>query len=318
MRQIQIDRFGGPEEFYLADAPEPTPGPGQVVLRVEASGVNPIDYKIRDGSSGVARKISTSMFPLVLGRECCGVVESVGDGVDLAVGQRVFGMVGPEDPVGRCYAEKVARNASELSEAPAAIDSAVLGGASLVSYTAWSAVHELARVQAGDKVLVHGAGGGVGQLMVQLAVQAGAEVWGTASAAKSERVRDLGATSVNYAAEDFTRTTPHPDVVLDAVYFTTFERSLDHLANRGRIVVLPTLADLSPARARGIEAHIPSIGPDRAVLDQIGAGLASGELSIEVGQTYPLERVADAHRQLQEGHARGKIVLDLRFRNGDE
>lgn len=311
MRQMQIDRFGGPEELHVAEAPAPQAGPGQVVIRVEAAGVNPLDHKIRDGSSGLAARIAPEDFPLVLGRECCGVVESAGEGADLEPGQRVFGMVALSDPVGRCYAEQVAVDASAFAQAPDGVPSTVLGGAALASYTAWAAVHDLARVQPGETVLVHGAGGGVGQLMVQLAVRAGARVYGTASAEKAERVRSLGATPVDYVSEDFGSVVPPPDVVLDGVYFDTFEPSLDHLAPGGRVVVLPTLADLTPAQERGIEAHIPSISPDRAVLAQVGELLASGDLSIEVGQTFPLEGAADAQRLLAEGHARGKVVLEV-------
>lgn len=311
MRQVQIDRFGGPEELYVAEAADPRPGPGQVVVRVETAGVNPLDYKVRDGSSGLAKKITADMFPLVLGRECCGIVAEVGPGADLEVGQRVFGMVGHGDPAGRCYAEQVAVDASALASAPEGVPSEVLGGTALVAYTASAAVHELARVRAGETVLVHGAGGGVGQLMVQLAVQAGARVWGTASAAKVDRVRALGATPVDYAGEDFRAVVPSPDVVLDAVYFDTFEPSLDHLAEGGRIVVLPTLADLGPAQERGIEAHIPAIAPDRVVLERVGAGLASGDLSIEVSETFSPEQAGEAHRLLEGGHARGKVVLTL-------
>lgn len=312
MRQVQIDRFGGPEELYVVEVADPVPGPGEVLLRVEAAGVNPLDYKIRDGSSGVAKKITTEMFPIVLGRECCGVVEAVGEGTDVELGQRVFSMVSLVDPLGGCYAEKVVLDGASLAIAPDSVDSVVLGGAALASLTAWAATHELGRVQAGEKVLVHGAGGGVGQLMVQLAVLAGAEVWGTASAGKADRIRELGATPVDYRSEDFRSLVPAPDLVLDGVYFTTFEASLDHLAPGGRIVVLPSLADLTPAQDRGIEAHIPSIAPDREVLDQIADLLAKGDLSIEVSETYGLDGVADAHRLLEDGHARGKVVLDLR------
>lgn len=312
MRQIQIDRFGGPEELYVADAADPEPGPGQVLVRVKVAGVNPLDYKIRDGSSGIAKKITPEMFPVVLGRECCGVIEKAGDGADLEVGQRVFGMVDLANAAGGCYAEKVVLDAAAVTRAPEETDSTVLGGAALASLTAWAAVHELGRVQAGEKVLVHGAGGGVGQLMVQLVVLSGAEVWGTASAGKAERIRELGATPVDYRNQDFRSAVPSPDLVLDGVYFDTFEASLDHLAEGGRIVVLPSLADLTPAKERGIEAHIPSIAPDREVLDRIASLLADGSLSIEVSETFGMDQAAEAHRLLEEGHARGKVVLDLR------
>lgn len=118
MRQVQIDRFGGPEELYVAQAPDPQPGPEQVVIRVETAGVNPLDYKVRDGSSGLSKRIDPEMFPIVLGRECCGVVQAVGEGADLEPGQRVFGMVSLADPQGRCYAEQVVMDAAAVAVAP--------------------------------------------------------------------------------------------------------------------------------------------------------------------------------------------------------
>lgn len=312
MRQAQIDRFGGPEEFYVTEAPDPEPGPGQVRLKVEAAGVNPIDYKIRDGSSGVAQRIEDSDFPLVLGRECCGIVEAVGEDADLEVGQRVYGMVPLTDPVGRCYAEKVALPAQVLAPAPDDVDPLVLAGTSLVCYTAHAAALHLGQAKPGDVVIVHGAGGGVGQIMVQMCVNAGATVFGTCSAGKADRVRSLGATPIDYTTEDFREVAPLADLILDAVYFDTFEPSLNHLAEDGRIVVLPTLADISPALERGIDAHIVSIDVSRETLTAFGQSIADGALSLEVTETFDLEHVGDAHRRLQDGHTRGKIVLDLR------
>ncbi|GAB3715585.1 NADP-dependent oxidoreductase [Mariniluteicoccus flavus] len=312
MRQAQIDRFGGPDELHVVEAPVPEPEAGEVLVRVLAAGTNPLDYKIRDGSSGLAKRIGPDDFPVVLGREACGVVERCGEGVnDFAPGQLVFGVT-PLSHRGRCYAEYAALPATCLAQAPEGADPVVLGGLALVGTTAWVAVHELARVRSGEKVLVHGAAGGVGQLMVQLCVAAGAEVWATASTRNQDRLRELGATPIDYTTTDFREAAPKVDVVLDGVYFDTFEKSLDQLVDGGRIVVLPTLADLTPAQERGIEAHIPAIHDLPREMEQLALRVHEGAVSFEVSQVLPLERVADAHRELESGHARGKIVLDLR------
>lgn len=311
MRQVQIDRFGTADQLHVTDVPTPIPGAGEVLVRVLAAGANPIDYKMRDGSSGAVKGVTEADFPLVLGREAAGVVETVGEGVtELAVGDGVFGVL----PFGRlvpgCYSEYVVFPADSLSRAPEGADMVQLGGLALVASTAWVAVHEQAKVRSGEKVLVHGGAGGVGQLMVQFCVAAGAQVWATASTRNQDRLRDLGATPIDYTRQDFREVAPRVDLVLDAVYFDTFEASLDQLVEGGRIVVLPTLADLTPARTRGIEVHIPAIHPLPRELEEVAAGLVDGTYSFEVSKVLPLERVAEAHRELETGHTRGKIVLD--------
>lgn len=312
MRQARIDRFGGPEELYVtAEAEIPEPGPGEVQVRVRAAGTNPLDYKIRDGSSGLAKKLTEADFPLVLGRECSGTVSALGAGVaDLAVGDQVFGMP-PLGHPGRCYAEYANLPAEAMVRVPEGADLLTLGGTALVGLTAWIATHELGQVQAGETVLVHGGTGGVGQLVIQLARQAGAEVWATASTRNQDRLRELGAHPIDYTSQDFREVAPKADLIVDGAYFDTFVPSLDHLTERGRIVSLPTLTDKTPAEERGIPVFVPLARPIPEALTKLAADLAAGELSVEVSQVLPLERVAEAHEQLQSGHTRGKIVLDL-------
>lgn len=310
MRAAQIVRFGGPEELHLVnDAPVPTAGEGEVLVRVLAAGVNPLDYKIRDGSSGLAAKLTEDGFPLILGRECCGVIEQVGPGVtDLAIGARVYGMA-PLGHRGECYAEFVALPANALAPAPQSVDPHVLSGTALAGLTAWTAVHDLAKVTADDTVLVHGGAGGVGQVVVQLCVTAGARVYATASTRNRSRIEEMGAVHVDYTADDFTQVTPRPDVIIDGVYFSTYEPSMDHLAKGGRLVILPSLADLEPARARGIDVAVPSISPDRERLSALAREVEQGRLTITIDRVFPLEEAAEAHRLVETGHAQGKVVL---------
>ncbi|MDO5711341.1 MAG: NADP-dependent oxidoreductase [Micrococcales bacterium] len=312
MRAAIIDRFGGPDELHVVDdLPTPQAGPGDVLVRVFAAGVNPVDYKIRDGSSGVAKKLGPQDFPLVLGRECCGEVAEAGEGVtDLAVGQRVFGMP-PMGHQGGCYAEYVALPAQGLALAPERASTIALAGTALAGATAWTAVHDLAKVTSQDIVLVHGGGGGVGQFIVQLAICAGATVYATASAQHHPRIQGWGATPIDYATQDFRQVSPRPTVIIDSVYFGTYEPSLDHLAPGGRLVILPTLADLEPARARGIDVSIPQIVPDRGRLEALAEQVADGRLQVEVSQVLPLDEAARAHEIVQSGHAQGKIVLTV-------
>lgn len=312
MRAAQIDRFGGPEEFHLVDdRPTPSPGPTDVLVRVFAAGVNPIDYKIRDGSSGVAKKLGPDDFPLVLGREGCGEIAAVGDEVDdLQVGQRVFGLA-PMGHPGGFYAEYVVLPATSMAPAPQEVPDVVLAGTALAGITAWTAVHDLGKVTADDIVLVHGAGGGVGQFAAQLCLAAGATVYATASGRHRERISSWGAHPVDYTTEDFTAVTPRPTLIIDGVYYGTYEPSMDHLAPGGRIVMLPTLADLEPAKSRGIDISVPAIVPDRDRLSALAATVAAGHMHVEVSAVLPLEEVARAHEIVESGHATGKVVLDV-------
>ena len=308
MRAAVIHRLGGPEEFSVVDVPVPVPGPGQVLVEVVFAGVNPVDHKIRDGSNRMAKLLTEADFPLILGEECSGVVVAVGEGVEgLAEGDRVFGM-------GRshgCYAEYVALGASTLATVAPDADLRPLGGLALAGQTAWAAVHDLGRVTASDTVLIHGGGGGVGQIMVQLAVRAGATVYATASGRHREHIEAWGAHHVDYATQDFTEVVPKPTAVIDGVYFGTYERSIGLLDAGDRLVVLPSLADLQPARDRGLQVAIPQLVPDSGRLAELARLVAAGELEIVVSQVLPLERVSEAHRIVEAGHTQGKVLLRL-------
>lgn len=320
MRTISFDHFGDADVLRLdPDAPEPVPGPGEVVARVAYAGLNPLDYKIRDGSSGRAQGLS---LPAGTGREFSGTLVTAADDVDLpgmglAIGDRVFGMRDLSDARGTCQevvaiaADSVAPVASEGVMAPAA-------GLALAGLTAISAVEDNGQVGGGDTVLIHGGSGGVGQLLIPLAREAGAStVWATGRAENADRLRQLGAVPIAYDEEDWQQRIRSEagrsgvDVVLDTHYFSTFVPSLDVLAPGGRIVPLPSLADLTPALDRGIDASIPRPEIDRTRLDRLMRGLVAGRYPLEVSEVFGLERIAEAHRVLEAGHTRGKIVVDL-------
>ncbi|MCB1252585.1 MAG: NADP-dependent oxidoreductase [Austwickia sp.] len=311
MRAVAIDRFGPPDVMKLVEVPLTPIGPADARVRVHAAGVNPLDYKIRDGSSGLVKDFGPAAFPIVLGRECCGTVEAVGEDVDhIGVGQRVFGMA-PLKHRGGCYAEFVNLPADCLVPAPEGVGDVTLAGTALVALTAWAAVHDLGQVQPGQTVLVHGGGGGVGQVVLQLCREIGAAVYATASARNRERIEALGATHVDYVRADFSTVVPRPDVIIDGVYFGTYQKNMDLLVPGGKLVILPTLADLGPARERGIDVGVPMVAPDGERLTAIAQRLGDGRLDVEVSTVLPLAEAAQAHRILEGGHTRGKVVLDV-------
>lgn len=330
VRAARIHTFGGPEQLVIDEIPTPRPAAGEVLVRVAFAGLNPLDAKLRDGSSGMASRLE---LPAVLGREFSGTVLEAGEGVDLdalglPVGSSVFGMRSLEDLRGT-DTDIVALSAEEVAPAlppharhgvpaeAAVPDLAAYGGLALAGLTAQTVV-ELARISPGDTVLVHGGSGGVGQIILALLVRAGAgRVWATGRSDNAVRIAELGATPIPYDTSDWQEVIREStggrgvDVVIDTHYFATFVPSLDHLAPGGRIVVLPSLADLTPATERGIEAHIPRIAPSREALDALAADLSSGVISLEVGTVLPLADIAHGHELIQGGHTRGKIVLEL-------
>ncbi|GAA1490204.1 NADP-dependent oxidoreductase [Brachybacterium sacelli] len=325
MREIRFDRFGGSEVLTLhSDAPTPEPGPDEVLVRVSYVGLNPLDYKIRDGSSGRAEDLG---LPAGTGREMAGTVLGAGSALDdaelgsrgLTAGTRVFGMRAPADSRG-VAAEIIAIGADELAPIPDEIPEEDLprwAGLALVGLTAIATIEDTARIAPGQTVLVHGGSGGVGQLLIPMALEAGAaQVWATGRAANADRIRDLGATPIAYDTEDWQaeilRETDDRgvDVVLDTHYHSTFLPSLDIVAENGLVVTLPTLADLTPAHERGVEARVPRIRPGRDRLDRLVQGIRAGRYPLEVSQVLPLAEIAQAHRLLEDGHTRGKLVLD--------
>lgn len=320
MRQIIIDEFGPAENLRLTESPLPVPGPGEILVKVRYAGLNPIDYKMRDGSSGRASMLT---LPTTLGREFVGELAAASEELDLAplglrVGGLVFGMRNHEDPRG-CYAEFITVAASDVAPVPESATAERLpayGGLALAGLTALAAVDECARVRRGETVLVHGGTGGVGQLIIPLARAAGADsIWATGRAANAARITELGATPLSYDELDWQTALQEAtsgegvDVVIDTHYFNTFLPSLEHLRPGGRIVVLPTLADVTPARDRGIDVSIPAITPTRERLERLADGLETGELSIEVSGIVKPEEIVEAHRQLESGHTRGKLVF---------
>lgn len=311
MRRVEIHQFGGPEVLEIGEAEPPVPGPGLVAVAMQTSGINPVDVKMREGNSKWVAGFTD--FPFSPGREGYGTVAALGAGVTgFEVGQPVFGVADMAADMG-VHAEVGLFPASQLAPAPDGVDPIVLGGTPLAALTAWTSVHNIAKVTADDRVLIHGAGGGVGDWLVQFCVAAGAKVYGSASTKHRERITALGARHVDYTTEDvFAAVGRKPTVIFDGVYFTTFAESLNQLAKGGRIVVIPTLADISPAEQRGIEAHIAHIDPDMSVLASIGHDLAEGRASVPIARTFTMATLAEAHQILETGHAPGKMVLDLR------
>ncbi|WP_282700359.1 NADP-dependent oxidoreductase [Streptomyces sp. CC219B] len=299
---IAFSEYGGPDVLRPLETAEPVAGPGEVRVRVRAAGVNPVDVKLRRGDFAGTVAVT---FPQRLGNEFAGVIDQVGAGVTgRAVGEEVLGFTAMA-----AYAEVLTVAADSVTAKPAGLSWEVAGALSAVGQTASNALREL-KVGDGDTLLVHAAAGGVGTVAVQLARRLGARVIGTASERNHEYLRSLGAEPVVYGeglAERVRALAPEGvDVVLDAVGGAAVDASLELVADRTRI---GTTVDQKAADEHGI---VRLRGARSAELLAELAGLAAaGDLVLPLTVVHPLTAAADAHREVETGHVRGKVVLTV-------
>jgi NADPH:quinone reductase-like Zn-dependent oxidoreductase len=311
MKAVRIHAYGGPEVLVYEETPRPAPGEEELLIRVCAAGVNPADWKVR---SGMAYALP---LPLVLGWDVSGVVEAVGASVtDFGVGDEVWTML-PFPEGSGAYAEFVTCPASAVALKPHTLDHVQAAAVPLVALTAWQALFDAAGLSPGQTVLIHAAAGGVGHIAVQLAKWRGAFVIGTASQRNQEFLRSLGVDlAIDYAETGFETVAENIDVVLDAVGGETWERSWLTLKRDGMLVSLlvrPTPDDLAVRAARGTHILAHSSG---AQLTELAHLVDAGFVRPVVDTVLPLDEVRAAHRLSEQGHTRGKIVLDVTATRG--
>ena len=308
MKVMAIQQYGGPEVLQPLDLPVPEPSEGEVRVKVHAAGLNPVDFKARQGGPYT----SPDDLPAVLGWDVSGVVDALGAGVSaFRVGDEVYGVVGfPE--LGRADAEYLTAPVTDLALKPKRLSHDEAAVVPLAALTALQVLDKL-ELQAGQVVLIHAAAGGVGHFAVQLAKARGASVIATASAKNRDFVLGLGADEViDYRAQPFEEQVSGVDAVFDAVGGDTFTRSFGVVKPGGWVVGIVTRMtnELSEqARQAGVHATWNSVVRSHPQLEELTALLESGRLKPHVSQTFPLERVADAHRAQESGRTVGKIVL---------
>jgi NADPH:quinone reductase-like Zn-dependent oxidoreductase len=311
VRAVTFDEFGGPEVLRVGELPDPEPVPTEVLVRVRAAGVNPVDWKTRAGSG---MKSLLGDPPYVLGWDVAGVVEAVGRGVTrFAVGDEVFGMPWFPRPAG-AYAELVTAPSRQFAAAPRSMDHEHAGALPLAALTAWQALVDTAGVKEGDRVLVHAAAGGVGHLATQIAKARGAHVLGTARSEKHDFLRAHGVDEpLDYVDTAWEKQAGEVDVVLDLVGTEEYGlRSLEALREGGLLIPVPSGSDpkvLDAARERGIRATGILVEPDGHALERIAELVDGGLLKVEVAESLPLSEAARAHEIGERGRTRGKLVL---------
>ncbi|MFJ9818574.1 NADP-dependent oxidoreductase [Streptomyces sp. NPDC101151] len=306
MRAVVVEQWGGPEVLVEREVERPEPGLNEVLVRVHAAGVNPVDWKTRAGGA----LIEWGEVPAV-GWDVSGTVEAVGPGVGMfRPGDEVFGMPLFPRQAG-AYAEYVVAPARHLAAKPASLTHAEAAALPLAALTAWQALVDTADVRPGERVLIHAAAGGVGHLAVQIAKARGAYVIGTASAGKHDLVRQLGADEViDYRTVRFEDAVSDIDVVLDGLGGQSAERSVQVLRDGGRLITLPGPDDV-PATPDQVRAVWMLVEPDHLGLREIAALVERGALKPVIETVLPLAEAAKAHEIGEQGRTTGKIVLTV-------
>jgi NADPH:quinone reductase-like Zn-dependent oxidoreductase len=317
MKAIVIDDYGGPECLVVRERPDPRPGAGEIMVRVRAAGVNPVDWKIRRGDLRLVLRIG---FPYIPGGDIAGEVVEVGAGVTrFRAGDAVVAFLDMKQGGG--YAElAVAKEAAAAHKAPSLsfVEAASLP---IAGVTALQSLRDLGGLREGGATLINGAGGGVGHFAVQIARALGAVTAATCGPSNVEFVRSLGAqTVIDYRQEDFTRRAERFDVVFDAVATSSFG-ACHHLLKPGGtyVTTLPTagvflwypVQVVARMFGRTKQAKFLMVRPDGNDLAFLGDLADQGRLRPTIGRTFPLDHARDAHLASEEGHARGKIVLEV-------
>ncbi len=307
MQAIRVHQFGGLDALVAEDVPRPSPGEGEVLLRVKAAGVGPWDAWIRAG-----RSVLPQPLPLTLGSDVSGLVELVGPGVtQFKTGDAVFGATNAQFTGG--YAEFAVASATKLAKMPKRIGFIEAASVPVVACTAWQMVFEYGAVDATKRVLVHGAAGNVGAYAVQMAKRAAREVIATAFSKDVVYGRMLGADRViDVQQSRFEEVLTNVDVVLDTIGGDTQDRSFAVLKPGGVLVSAVAAPDQQKAARHGVRALFFLVEVSSQRLEQIAALIEAGELTTSVGDVLPLSDARIAHEMLAgKPHKRGKIVLTV-------
>ena len=306
MKAMRIKDYGGPEVLICEELDRPVPKEDELLIRVHAIGINPVDWKLREG---YVRKMMELPMPAILGADISGVVEQAGSAVNgFKAGDEVYSMLG----LMGAYAEYVSVSASLVALKPNELNHAEAASVPLAALTAWQALFESGKLESGQSVLVHAAAGGVGGFAVQFAKEKGARVIGTASPNNTDYLLELGADQViDYHSERFEEKLGGIDVVLDLIGGEIAERSVSVLKSGGILVqVVPGTESLPDmAAAAQVQAIPMRVRPDGAQLREIAALVDSGKVTTSIAAVFPLTDVGQAHGMSKQGHTRGKIVL---------
>src|SRR6266404_5896639 len=308
MKAIVVHEYGGPEVLKYEDIPRPEPKDDEMLVRVIAAGVNPVDEMIR---SGMFAKYEKAAFPMIPGADIAGVVEKAGGKITkFRMGDPVYAYISLKNGGG--YAEYAVATEGEASPKPKSLSYVEAAAVPVVALTAWQALIDTAKLSAGQTVLIHGGSGGVGTFAIQIAKARGAKVIATASTANQDFLKQLGAdVAIDYTKTKFEEVAKNVDVVLDSVGKDTLARSYGVVKKGGFVVTLVARIDQAELDKHGIRGASLSVKPDSNELVEIGKLIDEKKIKVIVSQTFPLSEAVKAQEQVATGHTRAKIVLKV-------
>ncbi|MFT7287289.1 MAG: NADPH2:quinone reductase [Halieaceae bacterium] len=317
MQAISYSAFGGSDTLEITERPDPSPQPGEVLVRIEYAGVNPLDWKIREG---FMKAVMPYEFPIIPGCDMAGTVVATGpDTSRFAIGDRVFAYAKGAVIHSGTYAEYIAVPEAVLAAVPASIEMAAAASVPVAALTAWQSFHDFAQLRAGETVLITAGAGGVGSLAIQLARHAGATVIATASAANHAYLRELGAQHcIDYrsvSVPDAVRAIAPGgcDVVLDCAGGDAYGQAVESLASGGRVATIVGPPDMEAAQRGAYRAEFIHSQPNGAQLESIAALISAGVVKTPHLSVRPVREAAAAQDDSRGGHTRGKIVLAIDF-----
>ncbi len=308
MKAIVVHEYGGPEVLKLDDVPRPVPKENEILVKVIAAGVNPVDSAARSEKFAQFLKIK---LPAIPGYDIAGVIEKTGATVTkLKAGDPVYAYIALDKGGG--YAEYALATEKETSPKPKSLNYVEAAAVPLVSLTAWQALIDTAKVSAGQTVLIHGGSGGVGSFAIQIAKARGAKVFATASTPNQDLLKQLGADmAIDYTKQKFEGVAKDVDVVLDSVGKDTLARSYGIVKKGGIIVSLVARPNQAELDKHGIRGASLSVEPNSDELAEITKLIDERKIKVIVSQTLPLAEAAKAQTQADTHHTRGKVVLKV-------
>jgi NADPH:quinone reductase-like Zn-dependent oxidoreductase len=308
MKAIVVHEYGGPEVLKYEDAPRPEPKANEVLIRVKAASINPVDVAIR---KGYLKEFTGNKLPLIPGMDAAGEIEKVGAKINkFKVGDPVIAFFTLAGEGG--YAQFVVATENEVARKPNAITFEQAGSVPAAGSTAWKALVETGDLKAGQTVLIHGGSGGVGHFAIQIAKARGAKVIATASTANQDFLKQMGAdVAVDYTKQKFEDVAKDVDLVLDSVGEDTLKRSYGVVKKGGMIVSIVDDVDRNELATHGIRGTTIRTEPNEKTLEELARLIDSKKIMPVVSQVLPLSEVGKAHQQIATRHTRGKIVLKV-------
>ena len=314
MKAAIINEFGPPEVLQITDIEKPVPKENEVLIKIKFAGINPVDTKVRAGTSGMSKNLQ---LPAILGWDVSGTIESVGKNVsNFKIGDEVFGCIGFPG-LGKTYAEFSVADPKLVTKKPSNVSFEEAAAVPLAGLTAYQAVNDHLKVSEGQKILIQAAAGGVGHLAVQFAKLNGAFVAGTASGKNEAFLKSVGVDQfINYKTEKFENVVHDADAILDAMGGEILYRSFSCVKEGGRVVCLPSSTKNDPeamdlAAKHDVELIWPMMHPDGEEMTLIGGLMEQQKLKVKIDRVFNLDQIVEAHKAIETHGTDGKVIINI-------